>query len=67
MKDASAPGAATSPPTRRSALGISPNGRRSWARTAKWLAKRRVTAGLRPDATVVIITQLPAAQATNAT
>src|SRR6478672_13276862 len=31
------------------------------------IAKRRVTAGLCPDATVVIITQLPAAQATNAT
>jgi hypothetical protein len=31
------------------------------------IAKRRVTAGLCPDATVVIITQLPAAQAINAT
>jgi hypothetical protein len=31
------------------------------------IAKRRVTAGLCPDARVMIITQLPAAQATNAT
>jgi hypothetical protein len=31
------------------------------------IAKRRVTAGLCPDATVVINTQVPAAQATNAT
>ena len=37
MKDASAPGAATSPPTRRSAFRIRPNGRRSWARMAQWL------------------------------
>src|SRR6476469_10538098 len=31
------------------------------------IAKRRVTAGLCPDATVVLITQLPAPQAINAT
>jgi hypothetical protein len=37
MKDASAPGATTSPPTRRSAFGITPNGRLSRARTAKLL------------------------------
>ena len=37
MKDASAPGATTSPPTRRMAFGINPNGRRSWALTARLL------------------------------